>query len=72
MYMRKNSMALIIAGLTCGPTFAQSNVTLYGILDVSVAAGSAVTVVMRAGAMTRTGQVSLAVLPPLSAVKVTV
>lgn len=34
-------MALIIAGLTCGPTFAQSNVTFYGILDVAVAAGSA-------------------------------
>jgi predicted porin len=40
-YMQKSLMALIIAGLAYGPAFAQSNVTLYGILDVSVAAGSA-------------------------------
>ena len=39
--MQKNLTALLITGLACGPAFAQSNVTLYGIVDVAVGAGSA-------------------------------
>ncbi|MCB1929259.1 MAG: porin [Rhodocyclaceae bacterium] len=37
--MQKKLIALAVAGLTAAPAFAQSNVTVYGILDAAVAYG---------------------------------
>ncbi|MCB0989488.1 MAG: porin [Acidimicrobiales bacterium] len=39
--MQKKLIALAVAGLTAAPAFAQSNVTVYGIIDAAVAYGTA-------------------------------
>lgn len=39
--MQGKLIAFAIAGLTAAPAFSQSNVTVYGVIDVAVGIGSA-------------------------------
>ena len=50
--MQKKLIALAVAGLMAAPVMAQSNVTIYGIVDIGIQHGSSSTV---SGAKSRTG-----------------